>query len=211
MDVEGTSDQARGPRDWERAPARGAPPGRDRPGSPSTRGALAFSSTRSGTTAREAAGPAAGRGPQVRDVEALGLDWLEGPENRAGGKPRAGGPPPLRTEAWSCCPFDVRVFLPAPSVTGRSCAGTRADGHAHPQSCSRAPAPGPQASTFTFRRPRGLCASEPRPGAAQLALPRAEAEAGRLCLGRGAQRKTGQLGCASGLRGAQDRALGGPR
>lgn len=30
----------------------------------------------------------------MRDVEALGLDWLEGPENRAGGKPRAGGPPP---------------------------------------------------------------------------------------------------------------------
>lgn len=211
MDVEGTSDQARGPRDWERAPARGAPPGRDRPGSPSTRGALAFSSTRSGTTAREAAGPAAGRGPQVRDVEALGLDWLEGPENRAGGKPRAGGPPPAQDRGLVLLPFR-RPRLPSCTlVTGRSCAGTRADGHAHPQSCSRAPAPGPQASTFTFRRPRGLCASEPRPGAAQLALPRAEAEAGRLRLGRGAQRKTGQLGCASGLWGAQDRALGGPR
>lgn len=170
--MEGTSDQARGPGDRERAPARGAPSRRDRPGSPPTRGApgaLAFSSTRSGTTAREAAGPAAGRGPQVRDVEALGPDWLEGPENRARRKPRAGGPPPphpLRTEAWSCCPFDVRVFLCAPLVTGRSWAGTRAGGHAHAhsQSYSSRSATGSQASTFTFRWPRGLCASEPPPG-----------------------------------------------
>ena len=44
-----------------------------------------------------------------------------------------------------------------------------------------------------------------------MALPRAEAEAGRLHLGRGAQRKTGQLGCGSGLWGAQDRALEAPR
>lgn len=96
---------------------------------------------------------------------------LEGPENRARRKPRAGGPPPppphpLRTEAWSCCPFDVRVFLCAPLVTGRSWAGTRAGGHAHAhsQSYSSRSATGSQASTFTFRWPRGLCASEPPPG-----------------------------------------------
>lgn len=200
--MEGTSDQARGPRDWERAPARGAPPGRDRPGSPSTRGALAFSSTRSGTTAREAAGPAAGRGPQVRDVEALGLDWLEGPENRAGGKPRAGGPPPAQDRGLVLLPFR-RPRLPFCTLGDwEELGGDWRTG---------TPAPRPQASTFTFRRPRGLCASEPRPGAAQLALSRAEAEAGRLRLGRGAQRKPGQLGCASGLWGAQDRALGGPQ
>lgn len=107
----------------------------------------------------------------MRDVEAPGPDWLEGPENLEQEENQGREVPPTRcrTEAWSCCPFDVRVFLYAPSVTGRSWAETRAGGRARAPSRSRRSATGSQASTFTFRRPRGLCASEPRP--AQLALP----------------------------------------
>ena len=64
----------------------------------------------------------------MRDVEAPGPDWLEGPENleQEENQGREAPPTRCRTEAWSCCPFDVRVFLYAPSVTGRSWAGTRA-------------------------------------------------------------------------------------
>lgn len=140
-----------------------------------------------------------GRGPQVRDVEAPGPDWLEGPENlRARKKPRAGGSPhPLQDRGLVLLPFRRPRFLYAPSVTGRSWAGTRAGGHAH----GAAPSGPPQALKLLHSHFGGLAAfvllSHARGSTA--GAPSAEAEAGKPRLGGGAQRKTGQSGCGSGL------------
>lgn len=106
-----------------------------------------------------------GRGPQVRDVEAPGPDWLEGPENlRARKKPRAGGSPhPLQDPGLVLLPFRHPRF-PLCTLGDWAELGGDAGGRARARSRSLRSASGSQASTFTFRRPRGLCASEPRRG-----------------------------------------------
>lgn len=92
----------------------------------------------------------------MRDVEAPGPDWLEGPENlRARKKPRAGGSPhPLQDRGLVLLPFRRPRFLYAPSVTGRSWAGTRAGGHAH----GAAPSGPPQALKLLHSHFGGLAA-----------------------------------------------------